>query len=166
MEQKKLWREWDEFLVDAWMKEGWMWIVVEQFFAIHNINVSAQKLSDAHLQNLFLGLGISSRSPKVKGQLHLPVRAFFQKFFPTVGNLLWDGNIERVLLEIRKYKVGLESGADRELSRCKRSLRRCKSTPELPLIPGTNAMHVSDARRSMSDWGTVKPPARQRRMRL
>lgn len=166
MKEKKAWREWDEFLIDAWRKEGWMLIVVERFFALYDIHVSGKKLSNTQLQNLFLSIGISLRSPKVTEQLYLPVRAFFQAFFPTAGDLLWAGKEERVLVEMRKYRVCLDSGADRELAKCKRSLRQCKSSPELPLIPGTNAMHVSDARRSLSDWKTTKPPARQRKMRI
>lgn len=167
MEQKKPWQIWDEVLVAAWEADAYMGKTAMLF--LQDSDLSREQILNWDVDICFSMVGVDRRSPKIPQQLRYPVRAFFHQFFPKANDLLWDGKEAEALAKMLCYKVGMTSGLpqDKDLDNLKRDYRR-KSSPlgGLPLIPGTNAMNIRHARREMSDWGTVKPPGRQRGGRL
>ena len=166
METKIMWKAWDEFLVDAWKKDRGMFITTWQF--LMSYGVSQVMLKAMEPKDFFANIGVTSRSPKVRNHLFCPVKAFFWQFFPVANELLWQGKKLEALRAMRRYYVGEEQmRVDREMRQSKKKARKVKSTSGLPLISGTNAMHIYEARRAASDWGTVKPSrCRQRTRRL
>lgn len=160
---KPSWKEWDEFLVDAWVKNApTMSMVVIQFLTLRGIREDS--FVDDRLSKIFEKMGVTSRSPKDLHQLLCPVRAFFYSFFPEANNLLWNNKEKEALKSLRKYKVadGKHLKTSRELSLMRREQNRKRGTSEFRLIAGTNAMHIGDARPAGADWNTVKPPGRMR----
>ena len=161
---KPVWKLWDEFLVDAWEKDGGMFIVVLQFLASYGISKAMLKAMDP--KDFFAEIGVTSRAPKIRAHLYGMVKGFFNQFFPAANELLWQGKKSEALQAMRRYHVGKEQmRVDREAKQSKAYARKRKSSG-LPLIPGTNAMPISKARRLVSDWNTVKPSQnRQRKSR-
>ncbi len=164
--EKKIWKQWDESLIEGWKSNGSTYGCVIRFLLKNGFTEEQLKSSGPAL--LFAEIGVNSRSPKNGGQMHYRVRAFFYTFFPSANDFLWQGDISAATQALRKYKVdekGLPSKLDRETEKIKREQKR-KSSSGIPgLIPGTNAISIRHARRSVSDWNTVKPPNRQKRMR-
>jgi len=160
---KPSWKEWDELLVDAWIKNAsTMAMVVIQF--LNPRGMAENSFSGDKLSKIFEEIGVTSRSPKDLHQLLCPVRAFFYAFFPEANNLLWDNKTQEALKVLRKYKIkhGAHVKPPRELDRMRREQKRKQGTTDFPLISGTNAMHISAARTAAADWNTVKPPGRMR----
>jgi len=84
--EKKMWKAWDEFLVDAWEKDGGMFIVTWQFlmsYGISQVMLKAMKPKD-----FFAEIGVTSRAPKIQAHLFCPVKMFFWQFFPAANELL------------------------------------------------------------------------------
>lgn len=166
--EKKMWQVWDEFLVEAWMRDGGMFQVTFNFLLRYGIGVTYEQIRTRDPKDFFAAIGINSRSPKTGNQLHGPVKAFFRQFFPSANELLWKGHILAALKEMRQYKIAEgRLFEDKEMRAIKRHFRESRSTPQFPIIPGTNAMHISEARKLASDWYMVKPSrSRQRVKRL
>ena len=162
---KPNWKKWDEFLIDAWEKDLHMFKAVLMF--LEQYGFQYDQITDGGFAVTFSAIGINGRSPKDHWHLSISVKAFFYQFLPDVGELLWDGKRNVALKKMRSYKidVGTRLREDRELANLKRDMRR-KTSSSLPLIQGTNAIGIRSARRSLSDWGTTKPPSRIRNRRV
>lgn len=159
------WKKWDEFLVDAWEKDMHMFTTVLRFLEPYGF--FPDQLMNEGFVAIFSAMDINGRSPKNHWHLGVPVKAFFYSFFPEVGEMLWSGKKDLALKKLRSYRVdvGSRPREGRELNNLKRDMRR-KTSPVLPLIQGTNAIGVRQARRSLSDWGTTKPPSHMRNKRI
>lgn len=164
--EKPKWQEWDEFLISAWEKNQHMKYVVVQFLLDRDFYY--EQIRNWDLDISFSMVGVDRRSPKVWFHLCYPVRVFFHQFFPKVNDLLWEGKKPEALLKMRCYRVGtaIQPHSSREMANLKKKFHSMDPSKGLPLIPGTNAINIRHARRENSDWGTVKPPARQRGGRL
>jgi hypothetical protein len=154
-------KQWDEYLVAAWQRNQMMFFTTIIF--LERCGITKERLDELGPKDVFAELGINHRSPKNREQLHGNVKAFFKQFFPNANELLWQGKEREALGAMRRYKVGEDRlSFDRELRNSKKDART-KSSSQLPaLIPGTNVMHIQGARRTDSDWGTVKPPSHRR----
>lgn len=163
--EKPAWKAWDEFLVDAWEKDIHMFTAVLRFLETYGFQYD-QVVSGGFVV-IFSAMNINSRSPKNPWHLSIPVKAFFYEFFPEVGELLWSGEKIAALKKLRSYNVAPNARlrGDRELRNLQRD-KKMKTSQFLPLVQGTNAIGVRQARRSLSDWGTTKPPCRMRNKRI
>ncbi len=161
--KKKTWKAWDELLIEAWKRDASMFQVAFNFLLLHS-QITLEQLRSSGPEDLFAAIGVTSRSPKFGNHLNCPVKEFFRQFFPDANELLWQGKDAPAKEKLRLYRVSEERlSQGRELNNLKTDARRKRSSLEFPLIPGTNAMHIRDARKSASDWNTVKPSrARQR----
>lgn len=164
---KPNWKKWDEFLVDAWIKDGHMRQAVRQFIEDVLCEKTPEVYNHREIQAIFAKHGINSRSPKTFDQLRCPVRALFFQCFPKVSNLLWENKGNGALALLRKHKIREKDKfrEESEYKNLKARFSRLKSSSVLRLIPGTNAIHVSAARRAISDWNTVKPSRSRDRTR-
>ncbi len=156
---------WDEFLVDAWEKNGGMFIATWQFLTPHGI--SKEMLGVMEPRGFFAKIGVTARAPKVRNHLFFPVKAFFYQFFPAANELLWEGKKLEALQAMRRYHVEEERvRQNREMRNLKKDISRKKIHFGSPiLIPGTGAVHIHNARRSISDWKTVKPSRHRQRIK-
>jgi len=164
--EKTAWQAWDEFLISAWKANAHMGTVVMRF--LQDNDLMYEQITNWELDICFSMVGVDRRSPKVALQLRYPVRVFFHQFFPKANDLLWEGKEAEALLKMRCYRVGIavQPHPSREMAGLKRKFHEMDPSKGLPVIPGTNAVSIRHARRLLSDWGTVKPPARQRGGRL
>ncbi|TSC55121.1 MAG: hypothetical protein LiPW30_587 [Parcubacteria group bacterium LiPW_30] len=163
--EKPAWKAWDEFLIEAWEADMHMFVAVFRFLEPYGFQYD--QIINGGFISIFSGIGVNGRSPKNFCHLGFPVRAFFYHFFPETNELLWEGKKDQALRKMRSHKISAETRLrdDREFASLKRDNRR-KTSQVLPLIQGTNAIGVRQARRSLSDWGTTKPPGRMRNRRI
>ena len=166
-QEQKIWKRWDVYLVTAWQENAAMFVTAMKF--LERCGITKEQVISAGIKGAFERIGITARSPKIQDHLNCRVRGFFNQFFPQANEVLWQGaQLQAQALKVlRKYKVPTERiSRDAEFTKERKKASKSKSR-DLPLISGTNAISLVRARKSASDWNTVKPSrCRQRTKRL